>query len=658
MFERNERISAVARRTAAAGGLVVSVVDEPTTKFAGLASGDLDVAGIAPTMAALAARDPSLRVLDYPILFTHGPRIQRHKPPFDDVRVRRAISLSIDRDRIVRAALAGYGRAAAGPVPPRESARARRSDRCATRALADSLLDAAGWRRGADGARRRAGTAVRVRAPHRRQRRQRARAAGPGRPRRARHSREHPSGRARLVSHRRRAQRRNRSTRSSPAFPATSRSPFSARCSSRARPAARSTTPAFTRRASTRCSRARAGRATDSERVAAWRACSASSTTTCPSRGSITRAGCRASRARLQNVVMDLRGEMVTLGAVAGRAGGTMTLLLVPARRSRRDGAASQRSARSRSPRRSPRISSRCSTRDIVLSRARRRCSRAQGGRCARDGTLLEFDPFEPHEHRCPRCGDGVSRRAARSLLDLLVSALARRARGARRSPRRARRRATDFARARRADPRRLRRCGMLSYPNVDNVLGPTRLFFSTYLESIWLLQICIATDLLRDARPALAGRVLRSHRRAEPRASSPSTTRADRIARCGTTPRSSPRRGARTTSGARSARCYGQSGIAAHLGTGLLRDGTWFEGENYHLFAHRGLWYGVTMAEQAGLELPAAARRRAFSAASPRRSLPRCRISRCRRAATRSTPSRSGSGASPSICELGAGAR
>src|SRR5205823_3982822 len=36
-----------------------------------------------------------------------------------------------------------------------------------------------------------------------------------------------------------------------------------------------------------------------------------------------------------------------------------------------------------------------------------------------------------------------------------------------------------------------------LSYPNRDNVLGPTRLFFSTYLESIWLLQICVATDLL-----------------------------------------------------------------------------------------------------------------------------------------------------------------
>jgi hypothetical protein len=42
------------------------------------------------------------------------------------------------------------------------------------------------------------------------------------------------------------------------------------------------------------------------------------------------------------------------------------------------------------------------------------------------------------------------------------------------------------------------------SYPNVDNVLGPTRLFFSTYLESIWALQICYAADLLDAASHAL----------------------------------------------------------------------------------------------------------------------------------------------------------
>jgi len=39
-----------------------------------------------------------------------------------------------------------------------------------------------------------------------------------------------------------------------------------------------------------------------------------------------------------------------------------------------------------------------------------------------------------------------------------------------------------------------------LSYPNVDNALGPTRPFFSTYLESIWLLQLCVALDLIENS--------------------------------------------------------------------------------------------------------------------------------------------------------------
>src|SRR5438045_4041218 len=40
-------------------GLVIVVVDEATTKFAGLASGDLDVAGISPSMSSLVRRDAS-----------------------------------------------------------------------------------------------------------------------------------------------------------------------------------------------------------------------------------------------------------------------------------------------------------------------------------------------------------------------------------------------------------------------------------------------------------------------------------------------------------------------------------------------------------------------------------------------------------------------
>jgi peptide/nickel transport system substrate-binding protein len=141
--------------------LVVAVVDEATTKFAGLVSGELDVAGIAPTMASLAAADPALRVVSYPVQFAYALVFNTQRPPFDDARVRRAVGASLDRRRIVSAALAGYGTPATVPVPPDDPRALAASDPRDT-AAADALLDAAGWRRGADGVRRRAGRALDV----------------------------------------------------------------------------------------------------------------------------------------------------------------------------------------------------------------------------------------------------------------------------------------------------------------------------------------------------------------------------------------------------------------------------------------------------------------------------------------------------------------
>ena len=136
--------------------LVIAVVDEATTKFAGLVSGELHTAGIAPTSAAMAARDSTLRVLDYPLLLASAIVFNTQRPPFDDARVRRAIALSVDRDRLVSAALAGFAAPAAGPVPP-ESPFALPASPARDTRRADSLLDAAGWRLTSDGTRARGG---------------------------------------------------------------------------------------------------------------------------------------------------------------------------------------------------------------------------------------------------------------------------------------------------------------------------------------------------------------------------------------------------------------------------------------------------------------------------------------------------------------------
>jgi peptide/nickel transport system substrate-binding protein len=155
-FERNDRFPASLGGPPTLRRLVVAVVDEATTKFAGLVSGELDVAGISPSMATLAARDPSLRVMNYPLLFSTGLVFNTTRPPFDDARVRRAIDVSLRRDRIIDVALAGYGVPAAGAVSP-ESPLALDAAPVFDSLRADSLLAAAGWGRGTSRWRERAG---------------------------------------------------------------------------------------------------------------------------------------------------------------------------------------------------------------------------------------------------------------------------------------------------------------------------------------------------------------------------------------------------------------------------------------------------------------------------------------------------------------------
>ena len=156
VFARNDAFPASLGGPPDVRRIVVAIVDEPSTKFAGLVSGELDVAGISPAMAGLAARDPSLRVLEYPALIAYGVVFNTARAPFDDVRVRRAIALAIDRRRIVTAALYGFATPAAGPVP---AAHPYASPDTAVHdtAAADALLDAAGWRRAAGGGRARDG---------------------------------------------------------------------------------------------------------------------------------------------------------------------------------------------------------------------------------------------------------------------------------------------------------------------------------------------------------------------------------------------------------------------------------------------------------------------------------------------------------------------
>jgi hypothetical protein len=225
------------------------------------------------------------------------------------------------------------------------------------------------------------------------------------------------------------------------------------------------------------------------------------------------------------------------------------------------------------------------------------------GGRCPADGTILGFDPWSPDAHVCPGCGQRYSgerhHRAWAKFQHLWLAEraveLAALAALTDHTPDAAARRSGELLRA--YGERYFR------YPNRDNVLGPARLFFSTYLESIWILNYLSAAALLREA-----------DRLDEPTARAVQSVAEETANLIGDFDEGFSNR--QTWNNA--ALCaiavwfededlaqraiQGETGLIAHL-RGYRNDGMWYEGENYHLFALRGMLLGVGWAGLAGFD-------------------------------------------------------
>ena len=227
-----------------------------------------------------------------------------------------------------------------------------------------------------------------------------------------------------------------------------------------------------------------------------------------------------------------------------------------------------------------------------------------QGGRCPHCGRYLDFDFWRPDTHPCPvGHGDFVGHDHDRWWAMNAHLWLAERAVHA-----------AALAALRGEDAARVVAESILGayaaryaeWPDQDNVLGPTRLFFSTYLESIWLLNLCHALDLLEAVAFTPVGDVVRE------RLLTPSSEciasyhegRSNRQAWNEVAVLSAWTLLARHEAVA--ARLAAPDGLLMHFRTGLQEDGTWYEGENYHQFAHRGLWYGVQLLRARGTALEA----------------------------------------------------
>jgi peptide/nickel transport system substrate-binding protein len=139
------------------GRLAIIVVDEPATKLAGLTSGELDFAGIAPAHAEIVRKNPKLQVIEYPILFSNAIFWNLRRAPFNDPRVREALDRAIDRQLIIDGFLHGFGTVAGGPVPPEHPWYQPVAPPMHSSAYAGHLLAEAGWVPGADGVRQKNG---------------------------------------------------------------------------------------------------------------------------------------------------------------------------------------------------------------------------------------------------------------------------------------------------------------------------------------------------------------------------------------------------------------------------------------------------------------------------------------------------------------------
>lgn len=142
-------------------------------------------------------------------------------------------------------------------------------------------------------------------------------------------------------------------------------------------------------------------------------------------------------------------------------------------------------------------------------------------------------------------------------------------------------------------------------YPNEDNEIGTTKIFQSTFMESIWLCYICAGYDMVND-----------------------STVFSDEFRKkCLNLFKESAEvikdydeswnnRQAFNNSGMCAAAfltnddnllnysLYGKHGFAAHIGHSILEDGLWYEGDNYHFATVPAMVNIATMCMYNGIDM------------------------------------------------------
>ena len=151
------------RGAPAVASLAIRTIPDPSTNLTLLQSGELDWNLVAPAQLAALRGDPRIAFVSVPTAVVAGLAMNTAHAPLDDANVRRAIAMSIDRREISRKITLGIY-PVTDMIQPQFSwafDRTVREPRFDP-ARADRILDAAGWRRGPDGLRRRRATLLQL----------------------------------------------------------------------------------------------------------------------------------------------------------------------------------------------------------------------------------------------------------------------------------------------------------------------------------------------------------------------------------------------------------------------------------------------------------------------------------------------------------------
>jgi peptide/nickel transport system substrate-binding protein len=96
------------------------IISDPNARFASLQTGEIDHTGLLPEQYQQAATNPDLKVAQGTATAEITVAMNNTRAPFDDLRVRQAITLAIDKNAIVQGAMFGLGTVIGTHMSPSE----------------------------------------------------------------------------------------------------------------------------------------------------------------------------------------------------------------------------------------------------------------------------------------------------------------------------------------------------------------------------------------------------------------------------------------------------------------------------------------------------------------------------------------------------------